>query len=520
MRKRLLIVGVLLLALLGLAGCGGAKAEPGLLRASFGVFNTEGQLIARTGREYYNMPQEVSTHILAGGKNVVQAENHFLMPPEQRYKIADSIQTEDDFGWRGNFYRDYDTDLRISGRSFQFYDCYGQLIYSADIERDVSNPGCIEFYTPPDGDWQSGLFVVDLLREEGRYQLLDIEGNVLVDKPRQLLRQGYDDKLQLSVIATDSFVAVSYNDFNPATQLDRTSYLDIYDWQGQQFETEHDYFELIPLGGFRYADLPFYLAHYRNENGYLRYDILNAQGQVQLANLSLVDYLGGGVLAITHGWGDMRSGFADLQGRWLDGGLMNLGRELRIFYSDSGIYNTNGLLIAAEQFWAADGVKRRVRIFNNQVLVAETCSEAADFQSADLQPTICRHCIYDVWGRLLLQEEHELLEGETCFWFSDISYDKPKLPKRVLQKYQDIRVLYDDYGFEPSGYFYASFENPSGRFQLDVLDSLGRVVLTDVKSAEYLGQDIFEVQQGFSRGLMNCKGEWLFRESVFADLED
>ena len=42
------------------------------------------------------------------GKNVVQAENHFLMPPEQRYKIADSIQTEDDFGWRGNFYRDYD----------------------------------------------------------------------------------------------------------------------------------------------------------------------------------------------------------------------------------------------------------------------------------------------------------------------------------------------------------------------------------------------------------------------------
>ena len=63
MRKRLLIVGVLLLALLGLAGCGGAKAEPGLLRASFGVFNTEGQLIARTGREYYNMPQEVSTHI-------------------------------------------------------------------------------------------------------------------------------------------------------------------------------------------------------------------------------------------------------------------------------------------------------------------------------------------------------------------------------------------------------------------------------------------------------------------------
>ncbi len=310
-------------------------------------------------------------------------------------------------------------------------------------------------------------------------------------------------------------MAVSYNDFNPATQLDRTSYLDIYDWQGQQFETEHDYFELMPLGGFRYADLPFYLAHYRNENGYLRYDILNAQGQVQLANLSLVDYLGGGVLAITLGWGDMRSGFADLQGRWLDGGLMNLGRELRIFYSDSGIYNTNGLLIADKQFWAVDGVQRRARIVNNQVLVEETCSEAADFQ-----PTICRHCIYDVWGRLLLQEEHELLEGETCFWFSDISYDKPKLPKRVLQKYQDIRVLYDDYGFEPSGYFYASFENPSGRFQLDVLDSLGRVVLTNVKRAEYLEQDIFEVQQGFSRGLMNCKGEWLFKESVFADLED
>lgn len=514
MRKMLMSV-VCLLALLGLAGCCGAKAEPGLLRASFGVFNTDGQLIARTGREYYNMPQEVSTYILAGGKNVLQAENHFVLPPEQRFRVEAENRMVDDYGWRKNFYRDYDTDLRISGRSFQFYDCYGQLIYSVDIERDVSHPGCIKFYALPDGDWQNGLFVVDLLQEEGRYQLLDIEGNVLVDKTRQLLRQKYDDKLQLSVIAADSFVAVSYNDFNPATQLDRKSYLDIYDWQGQPFETEHDYFELLPLGGFRYADLPFYLAHYHNEKGSLRYDILNAQGQVQLANLSLVDYLGGGVVAATQGWGDMRSGFADLHGRWLDGGLMNLSRELQIFYSDSGIYNTNGLLIAAEQFWAADGVKRRVRIFNNQVLVAETCSEAADFQ-----PTICRHCIYDVWGRRLLQEEHELAEGETCFWVSDISYDKPKLPKRVLQKYQNIRVLYDEYGFEPSGYFYASFENPSGRFQLDVLDSLGRVVLTDVKSAEYLEQNIFEVQQGFSRGLMNCKGEWLFKESVFADLED
>ena len=44
--------------------------------------------------------------------------------------------------------------------------------------------------------------------------------------------------------------------------------------------------------------------------------------------------------------------------------------------------------------------------------------------------------------------------------------------------------------------------------------------MTDVKRAEYLEQDIFEVQQGISRGLMNCKGEWLFKESVFADLED
>ncbi len=40
------------------------------------------------------------------------------------------------------------------------------------------------------------------------------------------------------------------------------------------------------------------------------------------------------------------------------------------------------------------------------------------------------------------------------------------------------------------------------------------------RTGYYHGEDIFWVQQGFSRGLMNCKGEWLFKESVFADLED
>ena len=48
----------------------------------------------------------------------------------------------------------------------------------------------------------------------------------------------------------------------------------------------------------------------------------------------------------------------------------------------------------------------------------------------------------------------------------------------------------------------------------------GRVLISGVSSVQYIGDDLFIVVRGFSRGLMNAQGEWLYQESIFTDLDD
>jgi len=69
-------------------------------------------------------------------------------------------------------------------------------------------------------------------------------------------------------------------------------------------------------------------------------------------------------------------------------------------------------------------------------------------------------------------------------------------------------------------FFEAGYKLPNCQWLFDVLDERGRQCLSDLLQVDYLGQSVFAVRKGFSRGLMNERGEWLYQESIFVDLED
>ncbi len=67
---------------------------------------------------------------------------------------------------------------------------------------------------------------------------------------------------------------------------------------------------------------------------------------------------------------------------------------------------------------------------------------------------------------------------------------------------------------ERTGYYEAKYQSASGETLVDVLDGQGRVVLSGLTNVFYHGEGIFWVQQGFSQGLMNDRGEWICQEPL------
>ena len=61
----------------------------------------------------------------------------------------------------------YDLDSRITGRSFRFYDCRGQLQHTIQIDAALPGPADLEFYFAPDGDLQKSLFFGEQVENRG-----------------------------------------------------------------------------------------------------------------------------------------------------------------------------------------------------------------------------------------------------------------------------------------------------------------------------------------------------------------
>ncbi len=99
-------------------------------------------------------------------------------------------------------------------------------------------------------------------------------------------------------------------------------------------------------------------------------------------------------------------------------------------------------------------------------------------------------------------------------------YDKNGKRLEMPQDYNYIYNIYDEYNSRVSGYYVADYEGTQGQSLYDVLDGDGQVIIAGLSSVDHYADGYFVVQQGFSRGLMDVQGNWIYQESQFVDLED
>ena len=101
-------------------------------------------------------------------------------------------------------------------------------------------------------------------------------------------------------------------------------------------------------------------------------------------------------------------------------------------------------------------------------------------------------------------------------------YDWQGQPLALVRDYKYIwRQSYWFSGdFFETKYYCATYQVTPDKELCDILDSQGQVLLSGLRDVNCVGPGLFFVEEGFSRGLMNDKGEWLYQESIFNGLED
>ena len=534
--RKWIIAFSLLAVLLGLAGCGGPEeqaATPAICYYNGSYYNSEGQKLVEFGTD---------CRILCDA----QGHSCYL--------------------------------LQKLGSSFKIYDVYGQLVQTVELQQAVPDSGTAWFYLAPDGDLQKSVFVVDLLREEGHYQLLDYTGQLLVEgsAPKLTDRQGISS---VWVELGEGFVGINYSTMAPGMQIDGHQFCDLYDLAGQPFPAGQVYDELrqVSLRDMGRSQPLLYKASYRNVDGRRRFALLDASGNVLQGNLLFLEYQNNGVFLATQGWGQLVQGFMDMQGRWLPNG-----QEPLLFTSYGGFYNSYGLLlpdtpplagqaclvdilqgryILKEEYQYAEKLESSVFTlldnWGNVLSQAEVPGRGQFMLPPDGRPeqalillnkirTTGGYQLFDASGCLL--QERQMVEpsqvdyvytfnveapgflalnyniqerGQKTQRWADI-YDWQGQPLQLAEDYFQIDKMYDFYYArdihitrrELANYYEARYQAASGETLVDVLDGQGQVVLRGLTNVFFHGEGIFWVQQGFSQGLMNDRGEWICQEPL------
>ena len=157
------------------------------------------------------------------------------------------------------------------------------------------------------------LVMVNLLKNEHKYQLLDMDGGLLVEK--QLEPYAEVGQAYTSLCLADDFLAVNYYIYD--LDYNCTSGVDVYDWQGQPLALARDY-EYIWRQSYWFSgdffETKYYRANYQVTPDKELCDILDSQGQVLLSGLRDVNCVGPGLFFVEEGFS---RGLMNDKGEWL-----------------------------------------------------------------------------------------------------------------------------------------------------------------------------------------------------------
>ena len=77
------------------------------------------------------------------------------------------------------------------------------------------------------------------------------------------------------------------------------------------------------------------------------------------------------------------------------------------------------------------------------------------------------------------------------------------------------------YGSDPEpGFFILDQTNEQNWYRYSILRADGTVVLSDLQDLDYQGEGVIQCTRGWTSGLMQLDGTWIYQESLFSDLED
>lgn len=110
--------------------------------------------------------------------------------------------------------------------------------------------------------------------------------------------------------------------------------------------------------------------------------------------------------------------------------------------------------------------------------------------------------------------------AEYVYFEKNFYYDLSGQPLALAQEYNYLYRMYDSSGQSSLEYFEAGYTNEQGQSRVDLLDKDCNVLVGDLNSIRAFANGVFVVERGFERGLMDAQGNWIYKESVFNELED
>lgn len=208
---------------------------------------------------------------------------------------------------------EYDEPLQTAC-NYRLYDLRGELQKEVNLQAEGAPNTIARFALAPDGNLDDSRALVNLLPGEGKYQIWDLDGNLLVEEqvfaPAE--EQWEVDYIDLSVVG--NLMQVYINLYVDDYSLWEQKYY-FYNLSGQPLALAHDYGYISYVyekSGQASAD--YYTADYMDEQGQLRTDLLDRNGQVLLAGFNNIYYAGNGAFVVERGF---ERGLMDAQGEWI-----------------------------------------------------------------------------------------------------------------------------------------------------------------------------------------------------------